>query len=257
MRKFFLIVLTGVFIINSVGGCSSGLKPSKSLIISAAASLKEPLEEIKASFEKNKNIKIDVNYGASGTLQKQIEEGAPVDIFISAGISQMDALDKKDLLLKSTTEDLLLNSLVLILSNSFDKNIKDISEIKGKNIKISLGEVNTVPAGQYAVEALKSLNVYSDFEKNIIYAKDEKSVVNYVEQGEVVAGIVYESEATSLKNSYVAYRIPSSSHKTIVYKVSVISSSKEKDLSKEFINYLKNSSNKKIFEKYKFKFKEK
>ncbi|MFD3158329.1 molybdate ABC transporter substrate-binding protein [Haloimpatiens sp. FM7330] len=253
-RKIFL----GIFIIVALFGligCSSN-KETKEITISAAASLKEPIEEIKNVFEKEKNIKLNINIGSSGALQKQIEQGAPVDVFISASKKQMNALKEKDLIDKNSEKDMFTNSLVLIVSNSYKKDIKSIDKLKGKDIKIAIGETSTVPAGQYAKEALQNLKYWNEFNNKFVYAKNVKAVLNYVEKGEAEAGIVYYTDAVNLKNSYVAYKVPQSSHKEIIYPSAILSQSKNKELSNEFIKYLNNKKCRDILKKYNFEVKE-
>lgn len=262
MKKYFYLLLIGIFTSMIFMGCSqkqgkveekSSVK--KEITISAAASLQEPIKEIAKKFEDKKNVKINFNFGASGALQKQIEQGASVDIFISAGKSQMDALEGNNLIDKASRKDIVKNSLVLIVSNSFDKNISSTEQLKDKNIKLVLGEIKTVPAGQYAEQYLKVVKLLDEFNSKITYAKDVKSVLTYVENGEAQAGFVYYSDAVNLKSSYVAYKVPEDTHSPIDYPGAIISNSKENALSKEFMEFMGNSDSKEIFAKYNFQVK--
>lgn len=132
---------------------------SVELNISAAASLKEAMAKIEEEYKKvDSNVKLTVNYGASGSLQQQIEQGAPCDLFISAGQKQMKALDEEKLLVSDTMKDLVKNDLVLISSaDSSVSGMKDLTTDKVK--KIAVGEVESVPAGKYADEVLTNLNL--------------------------------------------------------------------------------------------------
>lgn len=254
-KRVALLVAISILLALLVGCTAPAKKAPAEMTISAATSLKESLDELQSKFEEKYNVKLTINYGGSGTLQKQIEEGAPVDVFISAGAKQIKALEEKNLIDKDTNKDVLGNDLVLIVSNKYSKDVKSIEDLKGKNIKLALGEMSTVPAGQYAEEALKKLNLYSELEKNFVFAKDVKAVLNYVEMGEADVGIVYLSDAKGMKEGYIAYTFPEESHRPILYTATVVSASKAKDLSKDFITFIGNADAKAVFEKYGFKVK--
>lgn len=225
---------------------------SKNITICAAASLREALNEIQPRFEQEKGIKLTFNFGSSGTLQKQIEEGAPADVFISAGKKQMDALEDKNLIDNESRKDLLGNKLVLIISNDYKDKIKSVSDLTGKDLKVSIGEPETVPVGQYAKDALIYLDVWDKLINNMVYAKDVKQVVAYVERGEAAGGIVYNSDAATIINSTIAQVFEENTHKPVVYPEAIISTSKEKESAKVFLDYLAEDSVKQIFEKYGF-----
>lgn len=255
--KSLLLILTILISTLYFAGCSQKPKEaakesSKNITICAAASLKEAFDEIKPKFEQEKGIKLTYNFGASGTLQKQIEEGAPADVFVSAGKKQMDALEGKKLIDKDSKKDLLANKLVLIVPNEYKDKIKTVSDLEGKDVKISIGEPESVPAGQYAKESLTYLKLWDKLSNKVVYAKDVKQVVAYVEKGEVAAGLVYNSDATVLKSSSIAQVIDEKSHKPIVYPEAVVTASKDKESAKAFLDYLNTDSSKQIFKKYGF-----
>lgn len=256
MKKILLAlsILIGTFYFS---GCSQ--KPqqaeqsTKNITICAAPSLKEVLNEIQPRFEQEKDIKLTFNFGSSGTLQKQIEEGAPVDVFISAGKKQMDALENKNLIDKESRKDLIGNKLVLVVPNEYKDKIKTVADLVDKDMRICIGEPATVPAGQYAKEALTNLKLWDKLSTNMVYAKDVKQVAAYVEKGEVAGGIVYNSDAASIKDSSVVQVFDEDTHMPIVYPEAIITSSKDKESSKVFLDYLNTDSAKQIFEKYGFK----
>ncbi len=256
MKKNLLIL--GILATTLIfSGCSqksaeSTKESPKSITISAAASLKESLTELQPKFEKDNNVKLTFNFGASGTLQKQIEQGAPSDVFISAGKQQMDNLEKENLIDKSSRKNLLNNRLVLIVSKDYKDKVKSLSDLTSVNGKIAMGEASVVPAGQYGKESLEKLNLMDKVKDKMVYAKDVKQVVQYVESGEAVAGIVYKSDATVLKNSSIAETIDESSHKPIVYPEAIVTASKEKEIAKKFLEYLNTDSAKEAFKKYGF-----
>ncbi|MWJ95199.1 molybdate ABC transporter substrate-binding protein, partial [Escherichia coli] len=137
-----------------------------------------------------------VNYGASGSLQQQIEQGAPCDLFISAGQKQMKALDEEKLLVSDTMKDLVKNDLVLISSaDSSVSGMKDLTTDKVK--KIAVGEVESVPAGKYADEVLTNLNLKDKLKDKLVFAKDVKEVLAWVQSGNADVGFVYFSDTVN------------------------------------------------------------
>lgn len=256
MKRVFTILIIMVCAF-SISGCSRQAQEASSITVCAAASLREALNEIGPDFEKDNGIKLTFNFGASGALQKQIEEGAPADLFISAGKKQMDALEEKTLVDKETRKDLLGNSLVLIISNEYKGKIKTASDLESKAERISIGEPESVPAGSYAKDSLVNTGLWDKLTGKIVYAKDVKQVVAYVEAGEAAAGIVYNSDAAVLKNSSIVQVFDESSHKPIVYPAAIVAASKEKEAAKLFLDYLQSESAGQVFEKYGFDIKAK
>ena len=241
------------------GGCNQISQSQKpvTLTISAAASLKDSMDEIKKLYEaEKKNVKLNINYGSSGTLQTQIEQGADVDIFMSAAAKQMDSLSKKNLLIEDTKMNLLGNSVVLIVKSDsiLTAGNFDLSFINKIN-KIALGDPKTVPAGQYGEEVCTKLNILNEVKKKAVYAKDVKEVLTWVETGNADAGVVYSTDAkTSNKVKVIATASKDLLTTPIVYPVAVIKSSKNASTAKEFLKYVSGSKGKKVFEKYGFEF---
>lgn len=261
LKKLRSIIVITVLAMAFVG-CSNGQAnkeetnnsgEKKEIIISAAASLKESMEEIKKVYEEKNNITLTFNFGASGALQKQIEEGAPVDIFMSAGEKQFKALEDKELIESGSKKDIVENELVLIVNNEYKDKIKELDDLDNLDGHIALGEIGSVPAGQYAEEALIHYNKWDVIENNIVFAKDVKQVVSYVESGEAACGIVYKSDTVNIKNSVVVTTFDTSSHKKIIYPGGVIKTSEVKAEAKSFLEFLDTSESKKILERYGFK----
>ncbi len=250
IKKWKLMLLTAVTTLFL--GCGGHSVGNKELTVSAAASLTELMGEVKPMFEEAYGSTLTVNLASSGTLQKQIEEGAPVDIFISASSAKMDTLAEKGLILESSRIDLLKNQLVLIVSKDSEGMVSSLEDLQKYDVKVSIGEPRSVPAGRYAKESLEYYNVWEGIEDKVIFAKNVKQVVSYVESGEVDAGIVYKSDAALLKNSITIQQLDPESHKPIVYPVAVIKSSENTELAKLFIAFSKRGDVKKVVEKYKF-----
>lgn len=241
---------------NSAQGPTSENKPV-SLIISAASSLKDAMDEIKTDYTKeNPNVTITYNFGSSGSLQQQIEQGADVDVFISAAEKQMDALKEKGLIMEDTRKNFLENEIVLVVPR--DLAITDFKDLTTDKVKeVGLGEPKSVPAGQYAEDVLTKLNILDSIKSKIVYGKNVKEVLAWVETGNADAGIVYETDAKVSDKVKLVTKAPKGSHKPIYYPAAVIKASKNTDAAKAFINYLYSSKAKPVFEKYGFIFSEK
>jgi molybdate transport system substrate-binding protein len=222
------------------------------LMVSAAASLTDSLTEIIESYEKETGVKITPNFAASGPLQKQIEEGAPADIFISASKDKMDTLEEKDLLEEGTRIDLLGNTLVLIVAEEYKDKIKTVDDLVDMDGMLSLGEVESVPAGKYGKQALEHNELWDKLSDKITFAKSVKEVASQVESGAAAAGIVYKSDALLLEKSPIAQEFEEGSHKPIVYPMAVIKNSQNIEEAKKFAEYLKGEEAQSVFEKYGF-----
>ena len=223
------------------------------LNISAAASLQEAMIELEEKFKEiEPNVKLEVNLGASGALQQQIEEGAPCDVFISAGEKQMTALADKDLLLEDTNKTLLTNDLVLVAAEGTE--IKDLDTLTTDDItKIAIGDPESVPAGKYAKEVLDNTKLYDKVEKKLVLAKDVKEVLAWVQQGNAQVGFVYLSDAIGAKGVEVSYTTESNTHSPINYPIAVLKASKKQDKAKAFEDFLLSDEGQTILEKYGFK----
>ena len=252
---FLLVICTVSFIFYGCGTKSkNNAEKEVSLTISAAASLKEVLNEVKADFEKeNKNIKLNINFGASGDLRAQIEKNAPVDIFISADSKNFDKLVTANLADKDTRTQVTSNSLCLVFDKKNKDNIKDIKDITKDVVgKISIGTPETVPAGNYAKQSLEHYNIFKNVESKIVYGNNVKTVLSYVEKGNVDCGAVFLSDTKSMADNLTYILIDDSSHKPIEYIGGVISSSTKKEQSKKLLDYLTSKKGKDAFNKYGF-----
>lgn len=250
-------------LITSLGivGCNSSDTKNKDsesqeaveLNISAAASLKEAMEKIEEEYKKvNENVTLVVNYGASGSLQQQIEQGAPCDVFISAGQKQMKALDEASLLLEGTYKDLLENDLVLIASKDSDvSNLDDLITNKVKHIAV--GEPSSVPAGKYADEVLVNLDLKYKIKDKLVFAKDVKEVLAWTQSGNAEVGFVYYSDTINTDNIKIVETTPSTSHSAIVYPIAVIKESKKPEAAKEFEDFLLSTDGQAILKDFGYK----
>ena len=230
------------------------IAPSVTLTISAAASLQDALEAIDPLFEQtNPNIQVNYNFGSSGTLQQQIEQGAPVDVFISAAAKQMNALQEQDLILSDTRRNLLANRLVLIVPQDSALARSDFRQLRDANIsRISVGEPRSVPAGQYAEEVLKNLELADELQPKFVFANNVRGVLAAVESGNVDAGIVYETDAKRSDRVKIAAIAEENLHQPIVYPIAVLQSSSNIEAAKTYTQFLLDPQARDTFQQFGF-----
>jgi molybdate transport system substrate-binding protein len=196
---------------------------------------------------------VNISFGGSGTLQQQIEQGAPVDLFFSAAKSNMTALKDKNLLDNDTIKNLLQNKLVLVVPSDSTAKIDSFADVKGSTIKkVALGEPKTVPAGKYAEQVFTYYKVLDEVKAKTVYAKDVREVLTWVESGNVDAGVVYSTDAKTSDKVKVICTAAEDSHDKIVYPAAVIKSTKHSAASKDFLNFLASDGAKAVFVKYGF-----
>jgi molybdate transport system substrate-binding protein len=224
------------------------------LTISAAASLKNALEEIKGMYLNEKpNAKVAITYGGSGTLQQQIEQGAPVDVFLSAATSNMNNLKGKGLLDNGTIKNILKNKVVLIAPTASKLTIKDFSAAAAGGVKkIALGEPVTVPAGKYAQQVFAYYKNLDAVKAKAVYAKDVTEVLTWVASGNVDLGVVYSTDAKSSTKVKILATAPEASHDPVVYPGAVVKSTDQPVAAKDFLHYLTSDKAEGVFEKYGF-----
>ncbi|WP_073272967.1 molybdate ABC transporter substrate-binding protein [Anaerocolumna jejuensis] len=222
------------------------------ILIAAAASLQNALEEIKPLYEgANPGVTLTFTFGASGSLQEQIEQGAPVDVFMSAALKQMSKLEGEGLILDGSKKELLENKVVLIVPNDSKLAITSFEDIT-KAKMIGLGDPASVPVGQYAEEVFTSLGNLEEVKKKATYGKDVTEVLTWVATGNVDAGVVYATDAKSSKDVKVVAEAPEGSVSKAIYPAAVVKASKIPDAAKAFVDYLATDEAMKIFENYGF-----
>ncbi len=223
------------------------------LLISAAASLKEALEEIKPLYQQSKpNVNINYNFGSSGALQQQIEQGAPADIFISAAKKQVDALEQKGLLVPGTRNIIAKNRLVLVVPNNVVgvTSFYNLEDAKVK--KIAIGEPRSVPAGQYAQQVLEKLKIWQKVKSKLVFANNVRQVLASVESGNADAGLVYATDAKISNQVKVVVAADEKYHSPIIYPLAIVKRSKNIDAAKEFSQFLSSNQARAVFKKYGF-----
>ena len=223
------------------------------ITVFAAASLTNAITDIAAAYEKDQLVQIQTSFASSSTLAKQLEKGAPVDIFLSADNKWMDYLDDKNVLLSSSKKPLLGNQLVLIApkGRGFMVNMSKEFEIANAFTgRLCTGEFESVPVGIYAKQALKNLNWWDTLKTRLVGTQDVRAALAFVERGECDTGIVYATDAkVSSKVDLVAH-FPANSHDAIVYPLALIKGANKSAIG--FYNYLQSPYATAIFSKYGF-----
>ncbi|WP_438494291.1 molybdate ABC transporter substrate-binding protein [Paenibacillus sp. IHBB 3054] len=254
-KKLALVVMTVMLAVGLSAipeRQAEAAKKKTEIIVSAAASLQDSLDKIAVLYEKqHPDIDLVFNYGASGTLQKQIEQGAPADLFFSAGDKQMTALVDGKLISDHT--ELLKNWLVLIVPSDSKAKITTITQLTDKTFKkVAVGQPESVPAGQYAQQSLTAKNVWDTLQNKLVFAKDVRQVLSYVETGNADAGFVYKTDALTSKKVKIALTVGAQVHKAINYPVGIVKDSKHQAEAKAFYNYVQTKAASDIFTGYGF-----
>lgn len=228
-------------------------EPKTELIISAAVSTQSALQEIKTLYQrKYPQTKIVFNFGSSGSLQRQIEYGATVDIFISAAPQQMNNLEAKQLLVETTRQNLVKNQMVLVVPKN-SQVINGFGDLVHQSVeKIALGEPNSVPAGQYAQEILTSLKIIDVVESKAVYGKDVRQVFHYVATGNTDAGLVYRTDALDNQQVEMVDIAPQTSYSPVVYPVAIIKESQNLQAAQQMMQFLFSPQAQAIFQRHGF-----
>lgn len=231
----------------------------KKITVFAAASMTETMEQIKKVYEeKHKNIELVYTFDSSGTLKKQIEQGAQADIFISAAQKQMNALDKtktadaKVVIDEASRFNLLENKVVLAVAKGNPAKVEKFEDLANDNItKIALGN-SDVPVGQYSEELLKNLKIWEKIQPKVTLGSNVKEVTTWVKEGVASCGIVYATDAYSAGLEVVATAKKGMIKTPVLYPAAVLKDSKNAKEAKEFLEFLKGDECKAIFEKVGF-----
>jgi molybdate transport system substrate-binding protein len=227
----------------------------RDLLVFGAASLKNALDDADAQYQRDAGHKVVVSYGASSALAKQIENGAPADIFISADLDWMDYIAEHKLIKPQTRFNLLGNKLVLIAPADSRINLTiapnfPLAQALG-NDRLAMAEPSAVPAGKYGKAALEALGVWGSVANKIAPAQDVRATLLLVSRGEAPLGIVYQTDAASDKGVKIVGAFPESSHPPIIYPIAVTTASTNPDAA-AYIGFLKSPAAKPAFEKQGF-----
>ncbi|MBQ7738999.1 MAG: molybdate ABC transporter substrate-binding protein [Desulfovibrionaceae bacterium] len=220
------------------------------ITVSAAASLTNAFGAIKTAFEqKNSDVKVFLNFAASNPLLKQMQEGAPVDVFASADQETMDKAAASKCIDPKSRQDFVRNTLVLITPKGAT-NVKSLADLPKIN-KIAIGNPDSVPAGRYAKEVLQNEKLWEELGPKFIYGNNVRQVLDYVSRGEVDAGIVYGTDAQHQKEK-VAIVSTLTGHKPVLYPIALATTGKNSKDGQKFINFVLSSQGMNILAQFGF-----
>ena len=227
---------------------------NRPIVVGAAISLKESFSEIGGIYERRTGTKITFTFGASGELEKQIEAGAPVDVFASAAEKEMDELQAKNLIDRATRADFARNSLVLVVPTDSKLQMQSFSDLEKPGVtKIAIGNPKTVPAGQYAQQLLRNTQIWPKIDSRLILAENVRQVLDYVAREEVDAGIVYATDVQVAQGKVsVAVRAPDGDYGPILYPLAVIRDSASAPAAKVFVDLVLSPEGIQILKKHGF-----
>ncbi len=224
------------------------------VIVGAAISLKESFSEIGAAYQRQTGTQVTFSFGASGELEKQIEAGAPIDVFASAAEKEMDELQRKNLIVVSTRADFVRNTLVMVVPADSKLQIRSFSDLEKPAVtKIAIGDPNTVPAGQYAQELLRNTQLWPELESRLIVAENVRQVLDYVSREEVDAGIVYATDVPIAHGKVsIAARALKNNYGPILYPVAVVKGSGNEKAAEGFVHLVLSPEGMGILKKHGF-----
>ncbi|WP_442600601.1 molybdate ABC transporter substrate-binding protein [Paenibacillus sp. KN14-4R] len=224
------------------------------LTVSAAASMTDALKEIQKAYEtKNPTIKLNFNFGASGALQQQIEQGAPADLFLSAATKNMKVLVDKQFIDSTQQKKLLTNELVAVIAKDTKVSIGSVSDLSKAEVKnIAIGIPESVPAGGYAKEALTNTKLWDTLQSKMVQGKDVRQVLQYVETGNVDVGFVYKTDALTSQKVKVAFAVDPKTYTPVEYPIGIVKATKHSKEAEGFYTFLQSKEALEVFVKYGF-----
>jgi molybdate transport system substrate-binding protein len=250
MRRILGVVLSLTLLIGSAAWSLAA--HAAEVTVLAAASLTDALGQIDADFEKASGNKVKAAFGGSSALAKQLEKGAPADLFISADVPWMDYVVKANLIDTASRTNLLGNHLVLVGPESstetvtIDKNYDLAAALKGG--KLSVADTAAVPAGKYAKASLEKLGQWDKVQGSLAQGENVRAALALVERGEAPLGIVYQTDAMVAKVKVIG-TFPDDSHPPIIYPVALTLQGAKSDVAKAYLEYLKSNAAKAVFAK--------
>jgi molybdate transport system substrate-binding protein len=251
MKRFTRVLV----ILLAVQGAAVSSVRAQDVILSAAISLKDATEQLGRAFTAaHPDVTLRYNLGASGILQKQIEAGAPVDVFLSAGQRQMDALEKRHLIVAATRRAFARNVLTVVEPADSRVDIARPADLlEARVARIVVGNPRTVPAGQYAEESLRALGLWERLRPKLVFAENVRQALDYVARGEVDAGFVYTTDAaTRAQGVKDAFRPPEDTYRPIVYPGAVVAASRQPALGQAFLDLLTSREGQAVLRRFGF-----
>jgi len=246
--RLLSLVLVGAWL------APAGRAAEREILVSAAITLKEALAEAGAAFERmHPDVRVAFNFASSGQLKAQIENGAPVDVFISASGDEMTALAAKGLLLPDTRVDIARNELVLVRRAAEAGALSSIGDLGRAGVRrIAVGNPASVPAGRYAREVLAQAGLTAAVAAKLILAENVRQVLDYVARGEVDAGFVYRTDARVDARVTVVAEAPAASHAPILYPAAALKTTRDAEAARAFVAFLGSPEGRALFAKHGF-----
>jgi molybdate transport system substrate-binding protein len=242
-RRRWLAAIAALLASLSGGMPGARAADDRPVLVFAAASLKNALDEVAAKFSQETGTRVAVSYAASSALAKQIEQGAEADLFLSADLDWMDYLDKRQLIRSDSRVNLLGNRIVLVTAK--DSKVGDLAIAPGLDLagalgdgRLAMGEVSSVPAGKYGKAALEKLGVWAAVEGKLAQAENVRGALALVSRGEAPLGIVYQTDAAADPNVRIVGTFPEATHPPIIYPVALTRTA-ENPAAAQFLSYLR------------------
>lgn len=253
MKKIFFLTIFICALLFSDLGCKLSNRENTMITVAAAASLKNCFDGklIPAFRAAHPEIEVQMTYDSSGKLQTQIEQGAQIDVFISAAVKQMDALNSQGLIMKGSIIQLLENKIVLIVPANSSDGLNDFADLL-KAKQIAIGDPASVPAGQYAREALQNMKLWEQVSARASLGSNVTEVLSWVAEGSADAGIVYATDAASTSRVKVVATAPPGSVRKIVYPAAVVKATENIKAAEVFLEFLKSPEAQAAFSAYGF-----
>jgi molybdate transport system substrate-binding protein len=260
-KKGVLIMVSLLTALLLAAGCNGTSAPSTpspgspvELTVCAGVGLIDVLTAInKLYMQENENVTIVANFASAGTLQEQIEQGAPADVFFSPGVKQMQQLQDGGFIINETRVDKLTNKVVLVAPVNSSLDISDFMDLVNDDVKrISIGDPESVPAGDYSKQALEQLGIYEQVKPKLILCADVRQVLGYVEAGNVDAGLVYATDAAITDSVKIVADAPTEINGKISYPAAVIKASKNVAAAIDYISFLFSDEIIAVFQEYGF-----
>jgi len=246
-------VLSGILFLLVTGWAFAAPASAEEIHVFAAASLTDALQEIAAAYEKESGDKVLLNLAASSALARQIQEGAPADLFFSADEAKMDGLEKKGLVLQGTRRSLLSNTLVVVVPADSNLKIGSVQDLATSKVRaLALAEPQSVPAGIYAKEYLRSVKLWGKVIDKVVPTENVRAALAAVESGNVEAGIVYKTDAQISKKVKIAFEVPVAEGPKISYPLAIMAESRKQAAARKLLAYLESPPALEVFRRYGF-----
>ncbi|MBN9045771.1 MAG: molybdate ABC transporter substrate-binding protein [Rhizobiales bacterium] len=234
--------LIAAFLVTVAACAATAAQAAEKVTVFAAASMKDVIEQAAKEFKAKDGTEVVASFASSSVLAKQIEQGAPAQIFISADLDWMDYAQKAGTIDAATRKVIAGNALVIATQKGTPKGDAKTLLTAGR---FSMGDPSNVPAGKYAKAALEKLDLWKTVQKNAVFAENVRVALQYVSRGEVKAGIVYASDRIAAPDLIEAYRFPASSHEPILYPAALVQKN-ETPAAKAFLAFLESDAGQKI-----------